>query len=86
MSPDAKEYKKISVNKIIHFENKTCTQGMEKNQCISAKIEPSRMKQPAFVKLLQDSSHNYTNMNTIIGILKCVFHFSVKMYIICYCV
>lgn len=67
MSPDAKEYKNISVNKIIHFENKTCTQGMEKNQCISAKIEPSRMKQPAFVKLLQDSSHNYTNRTQLLG-------------------
>lgn len=42
------------------------------------------MKQPAFVKLLQDSSHNST-MNTITRIIKCVLHFNVEMHIFSYC-
>ena len=35
---------------------------------------------------MQDSSHSYTNTNTIARILKHAFHFSVKRCIICYCV
>lgn len=67
------------------MRTKHALKGWRGNKCISAKIKLSRMKQPAFVKLLQDSSHNSTNMNTITRIIKCVLHFNVKVHIFSYC-
>lgn len=73
-----------STKSFILRRTKHALKGWRRNKCVSAKIKLCKIA--CISKATERLLPQLYKYNTIIRIIKCVFHFSAKMYIIHYCV